>query len=304
MTKKILVLGSANIDMILRVPRFHKPGETILGEDLMTAFGGKGANQAIAARRLGGNVVFLTRLGKDHHGKLYRQYLVRSGLPFRYLLQDNELPTGMAFIEVNPKGENRIVVSSGANRLLSEGDLRKAVHLWKGVSIFVTQLETPFPTVAAGLKMAKDHDAITLLNPSPAIPLTADTLSLIDFLVPNETEAQLLTGMKGKGQPRKMGNRLLEMGARNIVITLGSEGLFFVNRDEEFRMDAFKVDVQDTTAAGDAFMGGLAWALSEGMPIRKALRSASGAGALAATRMGAQPSLPTRRDLDRFLSAF
>lgn len=304
MTKKILVLGSSNIDLILRVPRFHEPGETILGEDLITAFGGKGANQAIAAKRLGGRMVFLTRLGKDHHGKFYRQYLIKKGLPSRYLLQDQERPTGMAFIEVNPKGENRIIVSSGANRYLSESDLRKFVDLWEGVNVFVTQLEIPFPTVAAGLKIAKRHGAVTLLNPSPAIPLTSDTLSLVDFLVPNELEVQRLTGMKGigKGQLRKMGKRLLEMGARNVVMTLGAEGLFFMNQAEEFQMGAFKVDVKDTTAAGDAFMGGLAWGLSEGMPVREALRFANGAGALATMRMGAQPSLPTKKDLDRFLS--
>ncbi len=304
MAKKILVLGSSNIDLILRIPRFHEPGETILGEDLITAFGGKGANQAIAAKRLGGRVVFLTRLGKDHHGKVYCQDLIKNGLPSRYLLQDKKLPTGMAFIEVNPKGENRIIVSSGANRYLTESDLRKFVDLWEGVNVFVTQLEIPFPTVAAGLKMARRHDAITLLNPSPAIPLTFDTLSLVDFLVPNELEVQRLTGMKGigRGQLRKMGKRLLEMGAKNIVMTLGSEGLFFMNQGEEFRMEAFKVDVKDTTAAGDAFIGGLAWGLSEGMPIREALWSANGAGALATMRMGAQPSLPTKKDLDRFLS--
>jgi len=304
MANKILVLGSSNVDLILRIPRFHKPGETILGGDLITVFGGKGANQAIAAKRLGGKVVFLTRLGEDHYGKVYRQYLIKNGLPSRYLLQDRELPTGIAFIEVNPKGENRIVVSSGANRALSERELKRFAHDWEGIHLFVTQMEIPLPAVVAGLRMAKHRGAITLLNPSPAVSLTSDTLSMVDFLVPNELEAQSLTGIKGKGmgQIRKMGKKLLEMGAKNVVMTLGSEGLFFMNRDEAFRMEAFKVDVRDTTAAGDAFMGGLAWGLSAGKPIRETLRFANGAGALATTRIGAQPSLPTKKDLDRFLS--
>jgi len=303
MAKKILVLGSSNIDLILRIPRFHHPGETIKGENLVTVFGGKGANQAIASKRLAGNVALITKLGNDHYGKSYRHYLIQNGLPPKCLLRDKKLPTGVALIELNPKGENRIIVSSGANGSLSEKDLTRFRPFLEEIEVFVTQLEIPIQTVKTGLKMAKDHGALTLLNPSPPIQLRSDILSLVDFLVPNEWEAQLLTGLKGerKKDIRKMANRLLKIGTKNVVITLGPKGLFFKNDVEEIWMRAFKVNVVDTTAAGDAFMAGLACGLSESKPIREVLRFANGAGALATTRLGAQPSLPFKKELEKFL---
>jgi ribokinase len=304
MSGKILVLGSSNVDLILRISRFHKPGETILGEDLITVHGGKGANQALAAKRLGGEVILLTKLGNDHHGRIYHEYLAGTGLPPQYLLKDKKLPSGVALIEVNPEGENRIIVSPGANRSLSEKDINRFGRLWQGVNTFVTQLEIPLPTVIAGLKRAKHHGAITLLNPSPPIPLSSEILSYVDFLVPNEIETRCLTGMRGEGRKRihHMAGKLLQKGAKNVVVTLGPQGLLFLNQVEEIWMKAFKVNAIDTTAAGDAFMGTLAWGLSEGRPIREVLKFANGAGALAATKLGAQPSLPYRKDLDRFLS--
>ncbi len=304
MSQKILVLGSSNVDLILKVPRFHNPGETIMAEDLVTVFGGKGANQAIAVKRLGGKVGFITKLGDDHYGQTYRWFLTKNGLHPRGILKDKERPTGMALIELNPNGENRIIVSSGANASISENELSRLAPSWKGIHVFVTQLEIPLPAVQMGLEMAKDQEALTLLNPSPPLQLSPDILSCVDFLVPNEWEAQLLTGirMKRKEDIRKMGERLLDMGARNVVITLGPRGLFFSNDREEIWMDAFRVKVVDTTAAGDAFMGALACSLSEKRPIREALRFANGAGALATTKLGAQPSLPSRKELETFVS--
>jgi ribokinase len=305
MKGKILVLGSSNVDLILKVPRFHNPGETIMGENLVTVFGGKGANQAIASKRLGGKTAFITKLGDDHYGQTYRWYLINSGLDKKCILKDKELPTGIALIELNPKGENRIIVSPGANGSLFENDLKRLGPIWKGINVFVTQLEIPLPTVHIGLKMAKDHGALTLLNPSPSTPLSPDILSLVDFLVPNEWEAQYLTDMEmNKDQDvQKMADELLKMGTTNVVITLGPKGLFFKNRIEEIWMEAFKVKVVDTTAAGDAFMGALACGLAENKPIRDVLRFANGAGALATTKLGAQPSLPSRKELEVFLSA-
>jgi ribokinase len=305
MPKKILVLGSSNIDLILKIPRFHDPGETIFGENVLTVFGGKGANQAVAAKRLGGKIIFfVTKFGKDSYGQSYYRYLIKNGLDRKGLLKDKKLPTGMALIELTPRGENRIIVSSGANRSLSEKDLKRLHHVWSGVNVFVTQLEIPLQTVKTGLEMAKHHGAITLLNPSPAAQLSSDVLSLVDYLVPNEWEAQSLTGLKLKRDqdiPR-IAKRLLEMGTGNVVMTLGSKGLFFKNRSEEIWMKAFRVNVVDTTAAGDALMGALACGLSESKPIREVLRFANGAGALATTKLGAQPSLPLRKDLEIFLS--
>ncbi len=304
MAKKILVLGSSNVDLILRIPRFHDPGETILGENLVTVFGGKGANQAIASKRLGGKVGFITKLGMDSYGKSYRHYLIENGLPRKFLLQDKKLPTGIALIEVNPQGENRIIVSPGANRSLSKKDLKSFTQVWKGIRVFVAQLEIPLQTVSLALQAAKDQDALTLLNPSPSIPLPSAFLSFVDFLVPNEWEAQSLTGIKMKRDQDlpKMAKSLLSRGVKNVVITLGPKGLFFKNREEEICLEAFRVKAVDTTAAGDAFMGALACGLSEGKPIPEILRFANGAGALATTKLGAQPSLPLREELENFLS--
>jgi len=304
MRKKILVLGNSNVDFVFRIPRFHHPGETILAESLVTFFGGKGANQAITAKRLGGNVHFITKVGNDLYGKSYRHHLIKNGLDQKLILKDKKLPTGMAVIELTPKGENRIIAFLGANGSLSVNDLKRLERYWKGVGVFVTQLEIPFPTVEKGLKMAKEEGALTLLNPSPPVQLPSHVLSSVDFIVPNEVEAQYLTGIKWKGdrEIRKMAEKFLDQGVKNVVITLGSKGLFFKNRSEEVWMNAFRVNVIDTTAAGDAFLGALASGLSENKPIREVLRFANGAGALATTKLGAQPSLPLKKDLNRFLS--
>jgi ribokinase len=304
MPKKILILGSSNMDLIFRIPYFHHPGETIVGKNVITVSGGKGANQAIASKRLGGRVTFITKLGNDPYGKSYRQYLIKNGFDQRCLLQDKKLPTGMALIELTPKGENRIIVSSGANGSLSAKEIKRLSPIWKAVNIFVTQMEIPIATVKMGLKMAKKYGALTLLNPSPPIRLPFSILSLVDFIVPNEWEAQFLTGIKWKGERdiHKIAKRLLEMGVKNVVITLGPKGLYFKSMSEEILIKAFRVKVVDTTAAGDAFMGALACGLSEHQPIREVLRFANGAGALTSTKLGAQPSLPLRKDLDTFLS--
>jgi ribokinase len=303
MPKKILVLGNANVDLIFKIPRFHSPGETILAENLTTAFGGKGANQAITAKRLGGDVLFMTKVGNDHDGKSYRQYLTKNGLDRKLILKDKKLPTGMAVIELTPKGENRIIASRGANSSLSLDDLNWLRRYWSEVAVFVTQLEIPLPTVEMGLRMAKEQGATTLLNPSPPVLLSSYILSFVDFIVPNEVEAQLLTGIKWAQEQDilKIAKELLEMGPKNAVITLGRKGLFFKNKSEEIRMKAFKVKTIDTTAAGDAFMGALAFGLSESQPIREALKLANAAGALATTKLGAQPSLPFKKDLENFL---
>ncbi len=300
MSKKILVLGSSNMDMIFRVSRFHQPGETISAENLIMAFGGKGANQAIAAKHLGGKVILLTKLGNDHYGRSYGRYLMENGLPKKWILKDDSLPTGIALIELDPSGENRIIVSPGSNSSLSVDDLRRCSPLFREIKVFVTQLEIPIETVRMGLKMAKRYGALTLLNPSPSRPLSTEILSLIDFLVPNELETQSLTGLRMRKDQDipKMAARLLAMGVKNVVITLGHKGLYFKNQNKEIWMKAFKVKVVDTTAAGDAFMGALACGLAGEKPIPEALRFASAAGALATTKLGAQPSLPSRKEVE------
>ena len=184
MSNKILVLGSSNVDFVLRIPYFHEPGETLQSEDVVTVFGGKGANQAIAAKRLGATVCFATKLGDDHYGDTYRWYLRRNGLDGKYFLSGRELTTGMAFIELNPKGQNRIIVSPGANGSFSEKDLKNLNFLWKDVSVFVAQLEIPLPTVRTGLKIAKkqgvDHQFSIQPRP-PAYLLNSLTRSIFLF---------------------------------------------------------------------------------------------------------------------------
>lgn len=305
MPNKILVLGNANLDLIFKIPRFHSPGETIVAENLTTAFGGKGANQALMAKRLGGDVLFMTKVGNDPEGTSYRKYLVKNGLNPKLILKDKKFPTGMAVIELTPNGENRIIASRGANSTLSLKDLNRVKQYWREIKVFVTQLEIPLPTAEQGLKMAKTHGAITILNPSPPVSLPSHILSLIDFIVPNEVEAQLLTGMKWKKEKDiwTIAKRLLEMGPKNVVITLGQEGLCFKNRMEKFWMKSFRVKVIDTTAAGDAFLGAFAFGLAENKTIREALTLANGAGALATTKIGAQPSLPSKKELNLFLAS-
>ncbi len=300
MPNQILVLGSSNVDLILKVPRFHQPGETIQAESMITVFGGKGANQAIASKRLGAETTLITKLGNDANGRSYHRYLVENGLPSKGILHDHSLPTGIALIELTPKGENRIIAALGSNDSLSVDDLRRSASLFRGIKVFITQLEIPIQTVRMGLKMAKKSGALTLLNPSPTRSLSAEIFSLIDFLIPNELEAQFLTGLKMRKRDDlpKIASELLRRGVKNVVITLGPEGLYFKNRNEEIQMKAFKVKVVDTTAAGDAFLGGFACGLAEGKPIQEALRFANAAGALATTRLGAQPSLPTRKEVE------
>jgi ribokinase len=229
--------------------------------------------------------------------------LIKNGLNRKLILKDRKLPTGMAVIELTPEGENRIIAFLGANGSLSVKDLKRFQSCWRGIDVFVTQLEIPLATVEKGLRLAKEQGSLTLLNPSPPAQLSSRFLSWVDFIVPNEMEAQSLTGISWKDDRdiRKMAGRLLEMGAKNVVITLGPKGLFFKNRNEELWMDAFEVNVTDTTAAGDAFLGALATGLAENQPIREALKFANGAGALATTRLGAQPSLPFRKKLLSFL---
>ena len=303
MAKRTLVLGSSNIDFILKITRFHNPGETILGENLETTFGGKGANQAVACRRLGTAVNFITKLGEDPYGKSYRQYLTENDLNPDFLLVDPKAPTGIAVIEVTPDGENRIIVSPGANGNLLPEDLNPDSVVWQEIGIFVAQLEVPLDTIKKALEIAKGAGAVTLLNPAPPRPLTPEALSLIDYLVPNETEAQILTGCEikeDKDLPR-IADKLMEMGPENIIITLGEKGAFFKNRKQEIWVRAFEVKPVDSTAAGDAFIGSLALGITEAKPIADILKFANAAGALTTTKLGAQPSLPSRNEVERFL---
>jgi len=297
---KILVAGSLNADLVVRAPRFPQPGETISGEDLQVIPGGKGANQAVAAARLGADVSMLGRVGKDNFGDFLLDNLKANHVDSR-LVQRDDASTGTAIIVVDANGQNSIVLSPGANGKVAASDVEHAS--FSTFDLLLLQLEIPTPTVLSAAKLARENGVRVLLNPAPAKELPAELIALADFIIPNETELSLLTGMEVKDVPsaEKAARTLLERDAQNVIVTLGSKGALIVNKDTSSHVDTFKVDVVDTTAAGDAFIGGFAVSL-DSSSLLNAVRYACACGALATTRFGAQPSLPTKEEVERFMS--
>lgn len=301
---EILVLGSLNMDLIVRTPRLPAPGETILGTMFTTAPGGKGANQAVAAAKLGAPVKMLGRVGADDFGKTIRSNLNAVGVDTQYLVTDNETATGIASIWVDDHGQNSIIVAPGANARVGRADVDAAAAAFRHARVIVAQLEIPLDTVQYAFQFARKQNCLTILNPAPAQPLTRKILELVDIVIPNETEAAQLTGMQVQdfASAQNAANVLKQMGARRVLITLGSKGALFLDDDAPVReIPPFTVQAVDTTAAGDAFVGALAAALARDKDWTTSLHEASAAGALAATKLGAQPSLPTRAELDEFL---
>ncbi len=301
----ILVVGSSNTDMVIRVSRIPKPGETVLGGEFTMAPGGKGANQAVAAARAGGRVTFVARVGDDVFGERALANFQADGLDTRFVFRTPGAPSGIALINVDGRGENSISVASGANALLSVGDIEKADEAFSVADIVLLQLESPMEAVRAAAKKARDRGVPVILNPAPARPLDDDLLSLIAVLTPNELEAEFLTGIpvRDESGAREAAIRLRARGVVAVVITLGERGAYASSPEFEGLVPAFKVDPVDTTAAGDIFNGALAVALAEKVPMEHALRFASAAAALSVTRPGAQPSAPTRAEIGAFLSA-
>lgn len=301
----ILVLGSLNMDLIVRTPRLPAPGETILGTGFSTAPGGKGANQAVAAAKLGAPVKMIGRVGADDFGKTMRSSLNAVGADTQYLVTDNEAATGIASIWVDDRGQNSIIVAPGANARVGRADVDAASAAFRHARVLVAQLEIPLETVQYAFQIARKHNCLTVLNPAPAQPLSRKILELVDLVIPNETEAAQLTGMTVQDMTgaHNAANVLKQMGARRILITMGDKGAFFLDDDAPpLPVPPFAVRAVDTTAAGDAFVGALAAARARDKDWTTSLREASAAGALAVTRPGAQPSLPTRAELDEFLN--
>jgi ribokinase len=300
---RVVVVGSLNMDLVVRTPRIPSMGETIIGRDFRTVPGGKGANQAVAAARLGAQVSMLGCVGRDNFAVELLQSLDRSGVNYSYVRQDDKAATGVALIEVDDEGQNSIVVASGANYALSVTDVEASAEIFAGVDIVLLQLETPLSAVRRAAELAREHGARVVLNPAPAQELNRDFLSTIDILVPNEGEAALLTGLPvdSQEQVETAADRLHEMGLDTVIITLGKQGALLSAKGQKRIFPAFPVKVVDTTAAGDAFLGGLAASLSEGRSIEEAARWGNAAGALAATKMGAQPSLPSRLEVQDLL---
>ena len=297
----ILVVGSLNADLVVRAPRFPQPGETISGEDLQVIPGGKGANQAVAAARLGMHVSMLGRVGRDNFGDFLLDNL-QSNHVNAQLVQRDEASTGTATILVDGNGQNSIVLSPGANGKVSVADVEHAS--FSDFSLLLLQLEIPIPTVLRAAQRARENGLRVLLNPAPARPLPDELVTLADFLLPNETELSLLTGMDVDDIPsaEAAAHILLGRGAKTVIVTLGSKGALIVDEKTMTHVDTFRVDVVDTTAAGDAFIGGFASALLENKSLKEAVRYGCACGALATTKFGAQPSLPVKEEVERFMS--
>ena len=297
----ILVIGSLNADLVVRAPRFPQPGETISGENLQILPGGKGANQAVAAARLGTSVSMLGRVGKDTFGDFLLDNLQVNKVDSQ-LVQRDDASTGTAIIVVDANGQNSIVLSPGANGKVSPADVR-TVSI-SGFKLLLLQLEIPIETVLSAAQRAKESGLRVLLNPAPARSLPDELISLPDFLVPNETELGLLTDqtVNDISSAENASKRLLKRGAQRIIVTLSANGALIVTKENTKHIPSFRVNVVDTTAAGDAFIGGFASALLQNKSIEEAVRYGCACGALATTKFGAQPSLPTKEEVENFIS--
>ncbi len=301
----ILVVGSSNTDMIIKVNHIPKPGETILGGKFATAAGGKGANQAVAAARAGGEVTFIARVGKDMFGDRAIAGFLADGINVHYVSRDPAKPSGVALIFVGADGENSIAVASGANGSLAAGDLKKAKSVFSRASVVVLQLETPLKTVTAAARLSAAAGARVILNPAPAQPLPDDLLARVYLLTPNESEAELLTGVAVSDEPTaaRAAEALLGRGVQNVIVTMGARGAFVAGKQGRRLVPGYKVKPVDTTAAGDVFNGTLAVALAEGKPLLEAARFANAAAAISVTRLGAQTSAPKRDEIECLLAA-
>jgi ribokinase len=295
----IVGVGSLNMDLVVRAPRHPIPGETILGSDFRTFPGGKGANQAVAAARSGGIVSMIGRVGEDDFGTALLHNLAGNGVNAKHVQRDAGDATGVALITVSESGQNTIVVASGANWRVSPADIVAAAGEFEHAGVLLLQLETPVPAVTRAAEEAHRRGVRVVLNPAPARSLEESLLRLVDVLTPNQSELALLTG---ESDPEAGAVRLKEMGVRNVIVTLGEQGVLVVDEAGASHIPRHEVQVVDTTAAGDAFVGAFAVALSGGRTLVEAARWGNAAAALSVTRAGAQPSLPTRAEVEKFLA--
>jgi ribokinase len=296
----ILVVGSSNTDMVVMSERIPGPGETILGGSFFMNPGGKGANQAVAAARAGGKVVFVCRVGDDVFGSQAVQNFKESGIDTSYITIDKVLASGVALITVDRHGENSIAVASGANGALKPSDIDIAKGALIGASVVLTQLETPLDTVAHIAELATANKKTFILNPAPAASLPKSVLEKVDIITPNEHEAELLTDLNinDLNSASAAAVALRSKGPRTVIITMGIEGLLMLHDGIEHHIPAVKVKAVDTTAAGDVFNGALAVALAEKQSMLEAVNFANRAAAISVTRKGAQASAPYRNEIE------
>ncbi|HKX44441.1 MAG TPA: ribokinase [Burkholderiaceae bacterium] len=299
MTKPIVVLGSVNADLVLRCGRLPQPGETVHGEDFQTLPGGKGANQAVAAARLGGRVEFIGCIGDDAFGTAARATLERDGVGTALLRTQAGVPTGVAMILVEQSGQNCIALAAGANARVDVALVDDAASAIAGAALLVCQLETPLAAVRHAIGIARRHGVPVLLNPAPAQPLEAALLAEVDILVPNESEAALLVGAGIAREPASMAAALRAQGPATVIVTLGGDGICIADALGTRTRAAPPVRALDTTGAGDTFIGAFAVALQEGLDIDAAAAFAQRAAAISVTRAGAMGSMPTRHEVER-----
>ena len=296
--KRIVVLGSINTDLVVRTHHFPVQGETVIGSDLKTVFGGKGANQAIAAARLGAQVSMAGRVGNDPYGKDAIDNFRLLGVDTKFVTEDPSSPTGMAFVLIDASGNNSIVVSPGANGKVDQADLDAVEHLFSEETILVTQFEISMPAITAGINMAKARGSHIILNPAPALIPETGLLENVDTLILNETE---LTTLSNHTDPDQGLSVLLESGVQQIVLTLGEKGCILVSKEQIQKIPAHYVKVVDTTGAGDAFVGAFATAISEERDFLTAGLWGNAAGAILVTSLGAQSSLLTRERIFKII---
>ncbi|MGB4675938.1 MAG: ribokinase [Aggregatilineales bacterium] len=303
MPAHVVVVGSLNMDLVVRAPRIPAPGETLLGGEFHTVPGGKGANQAVAAARLGARVSMVGRLGADDFATQLLANLEADGIDHSAVIQDASTTTGVALIVVADDGQNSIVVASGANMQVTPGDVDAAAETIAAADVLLLQLEIPLDAVQRAAEIAHEHGVPVVLNPAPARDLPADLLSRVDVLIPNESETALLTGLPvdTRAELEAAARTLLGRGVGTAILTLGARGAMLATGSSVELIPTFEVQPVDTTAAGDAFVAGFSVALAEGKPVAEAVRWGNAAGALAVTRMGAQTSLPRRAELEQLL---
>jgi ribokinase len=298
---KIIVIGSSNTDMVVRSERLPRPGESVIGGGFMMAGGGKGANQAVAVARMGHRVIFTAALGRDMFGDAAVSSYQRFGIDTSYIVR-KDAPSGVALIMVDSAGQNSISVALGANNSLSTEDIRGVLEQVEKDDIVLLQLEVPMATVDAAVDIAAAKGARVVLNPAPAAMVSEQTLSKLYLITPNQTEAQTLTGIEVKDEATASlaAQVLCSRGVGRVVITMGSLGAYLYEEGRGEIIEARKVAAVDTTAAGDVYNGALCAALAEGKSLREALTFATKASAISVTRVGAQPSVPTREEVDNF----
>lgn len=303
MPPRIVVIGSINMDIVIDSERMPREGETVIGSDLRFFPGGKGANQAVAAARLGAETFMVGRVGNDSFGESLRAGLIREGINCDHVITDHTAASGTALIVINPRGNNSILVAPGSSQNVSPADVDSATDLIRRADAVLMQFEIPLETVAYAAEQGQTHSVLTLIDAGPAKSCPPELLTKADIVSPNETEAEALVGIPITNLPsaEKAATRLVQMGVKTVVLKLGDKGCLVAREGYRGHCPAFRVSPVDTTAAGDAFTAALGVEMAKGEPLERAVRFANAAGALSTLKPGAQPSMPTRQEVLNFL---